>query len=63
MILVTHDFEDAATLADRVGVIVEGDAPGRTPAELVAAPRDPFVARVHRGEPAPRRGRAGSTTG
>ena len=29
-ILVTHDFEDAAALADRVGVISEGkDAPGR----------------------------------
>jgi ABC-type sulfate/molybdate transport systems ATPase subunit len=44
-LLVTHDFEDAATLADRVGVLVEGRlrqiAP---PAELVAAPADPFVA-------------------
>lgn len=46
VILVTHDFEDAATLADRVGVLVDGrllqiGAPG----ELVAAPVDPFVAR------------------
>jgi molybdate transport system ATP-binding protein len=44
-ILVTHDFEDASTLADRVGVIVEGKlvqlAP---PAELVARPVDSFVA-------------------
>ena len=44
-LLVTHDFEDAAALADRVGVIVEGElrqvAP---PAELVAAPADGFVA-------------------
>jgi len=44
-IVVTHDFEDAAALAGRVGVLVEGrllqlDAP----AELVAAPRDAFVA-------------------
>jgi molybdate transport system ATP-binding protein len=45
VLLVTHDFEDAAALADRVGVIVDGelrqmDVPGR----LVAEPSDPFVA-------------------
>ena len=44
-LLVTHDFEDAAALADRVGVLVEGElrqlAP---PADLVAAPEDGFVA-------------------
>jgi molybdate transport system ATP-binding protein len=44
-LLVTHDFEDAAALADRVGVLVEGQlrqlAP---PADLVAAPADGFVA-------------------
>ena len=46
VILVTHDFEDAATLADRVGVIVDGRLlQVGTPSELVAAPRDPFVAR------------------
>jgi molybdopterin-binding protein len=44
-LLVTHDFEDAAALADRVGVLVTGrlrqlDAP----ADLVAAPADAFVA-------------------
>ena len=44
-VVVTHDFEDAATLADRVGVIVEGRILQLgTPAELVAAPADPFVA-------------------
>jgi molybdate transport system ATP-binding protein len=44
-ILVTHDFEDAATLADRVGVLVDGRILQLgTPAELVAAPRDAFVA-------------------
>ena len=44
-LLVTHDFEDAATLADRVGVIVDGRlVQVGTPADLVAAPVDPFVA-------------------
>jgi len=44
-LLVTHDYEDAAALADEVGVLVAGElrqlAP---PAELVARPRDAFVA-------------------
>ncbi len=44
-LLVTHDFEDAAALADRVGVIVEGRLRQTgTPADLVARPADPFVA-------------------
>ena len=44
-ILVTHDFEDAATLAHRVGVISEGEVLQLdTPTELVAMPRDSFVA-------------------
>jgi molybdate transport system ATP-binding protein len=44
-LLVTHDFEDAATLATRVGVLVEGRLRQlAAPAELVAAPADPFVA-------------------
>jgi molybdate transport system ATP-binding protein len=44
-LLVTHDFEDAAALADRVGVLVEGRLRQlASPAELVAAPADPFVA-------------------
>jgi molybdate transport system ATP-binding protein len=44
-LLVTHDFEDAAALADRIGVLVEGRLLqlGRA-AELVASPADPFVA-------------------
>jgi molybdate transport system ATP-binding protein len=46
-LLVTHDFEDAAALADRVGVVVGGRLRqlGR-PAELLGAPADPFVARL-----------------
>ena len=44
-ILVTHDFEDAAALADHVGVIVDGRIlQSGTAAELVATPADPFVA-------------------
>ena len=44
-LFVTHDFEDAAALADRVGVLVDGSLRqfGRT-SELVAQPADPFVA-------------------
>ncbi len=45
VLLVTHDFEDAAVLADRVAVIVDGRVlQVGTPAELVAAPADAFVA-------------------
>jgi molybdate transport system ATP-binding protein len=44
-ILVTHDFEDAAALADRVGVVADGRLLQLgTPDELVAAPTDAFVA-------------------
>jgi molybdate transport system ATP-binding protein len=44
-LVVTHDFEDAATLATRVGVLVEGRLRQlASPAELVASPADPFVA-------------------
>jgi molybdate transport system ATP-binding protein len=45
VLLVTHDFQDAAVLADRVGVLVDGRLLQiGSPAELVAAPVDPFVA-------------------
>jgi molybdate transport system ATP-binding protein len=44
-LLVTHDFEDAAALADRVGVLVDGRLRQlATPAELVAEPADAYVA-------------------
>ena len=44
-ILVTHDFEDAAALADDIGVIVDGRIlQSGTATELVANPSDPFVA-------------------
>jgi molybdate transport system ATP-binding protein len=43
-LVVTHDFEDAAALADRVGVIVEGKLRQvAAPADLVARPADAFV--------------------
>jgi molybdate transport system ATP-binding protein len=44
-ILVTHDFEDAAALADRVGVLVDGRLRQLgSPQELLGSPADPFVA-------------------
>jgi molybdate transport system ATP-binding protein len=44
-LLVTHDFEDAAALADRVGVLVKGTLRQiATPNDLVAEPADAFVA-------------------
>jgi ABC-type sulfate/molybdate transport systems ATPase subunit len=44
-LLVTHDFRDAAALADRIGVIVDGRLRQEgTAAELVAHPADGFVA-------------------
>jgi molybdate transport system ATP-binding protein len=44
-LLVTHDFEDAAALADRVGVLVEGELRQvASPSDLVAEPADAFVA-------------------
>ena len=44
-LLVTHDYEDAAALAARIGVLVDGRLHQvGTPAELIATPADPFVA-------------------
>jgi molybdate transport system ATP-binding protein len=44
-LLVTHDYEDAAALADVVGVIVEGRLRQlASPPDLVASPNDAFVA-------------------
>jgi ABC-type sulfate/molybdate transport systems ATPase subunit len=44
-LLVTHDYEDAASLADQVGVLVDGRLRQlSTPQELVARPADGFVA-------------------
>ena len=46
-LLVTHDFEDAAALAGRVGVLVDGRLRQlAAPADLVASPADPFVAEL-----------------
>ena len=45
VLLVTHDFDDAAALADRVSVIVDGTLRQTgTPGELVSQPADSFVA-------------------
>jgi ABC-type sulfate/molybdate transport systems ATPase subunit len=44
-ILVTHDYDDAAALADEVGVLVDGRLRQlAAPQELVARPADTFVA-------------------
>ncbi|HEX4518246.1 MAG TPA: ABC transporter ATP-binding protein [Gaiellaceae bacterium] len=44
-LLVTHDYEDAAALADQVGVIVDGELRQlATPQEMVSHPADGFVA-------------------
>jgi molybdate transport system ATP-binding protein len=45
VLLVTHDFEDAAALAGEVSVIVDGSVRQTgTPSELVGSPADSFVA-------------------
>jgi ABC-type sulfate/molybdate transport systems ATPase subunit len=44
-LIVTHDFRDAAALADRIGVVLDGRLRQEgTAAELVAHPADAFVA-------------------
>jgi len=44
-LLVTHDYEDAASLADQVGVIVDGRLRQlASPRDMVARPADGFVA-------------------
>src|SRR5438094_1286613 len=44
-LIVTHDYEDAAALAETVGVLVEGSLRQLgSPEELVSRPADPFVA-------------------
>jgi molybdate transport system ATP-binding protein len=44
-VLVTHDFQDAAALARRIGVLVEGRIVQEgSAAELISAPRSSFVA-------------------
>jgi molybdate transport system ATP-binding protein len=46
-LLVTHDFEDAAALADRVGVLVAGRLRQlAVPGELLGKPADSFVAEL-----------------
>jgi molybdate transport system ATP-binding protein len=60
-LLVSHDFEDAAALATRIGILVEGRlVQTGAPAELVAAPADPFVASFTGGNLLPGRARPAS---
>jgi molybdate transport system ATP-binding protein len=59
-LLVTHDFRDAAALADRIGVIVDGRLRQEgTAAELVAHPADAFVASFTGGNLLPGRAEGG----
>ncbi len=59
-ILVTHDFEDAAALADRVGVLVDGRLlQVGTASELVASPGRSVRRPIHRRDVAARRSGAG----
>ena len=59
-LIVTHDFRDAAALAGRVGVIVDGRLRQEgTAAELVAHPADAFVAAFTGGNLLPGRGDGG----
>ena len=45
VLLVTHDFQDAAVLADRVAALADGRIRQvGTPSQLIAAPADAFVA-------------------
>jgi molybdate transport system ATP-binding protein len=60
-LLVTHDFEDAAALADRIGVVLDGKLLQiGTATELVLEPADPFVASLTGSVLLPGRARPGS---
>jgi molybdate transport system ATP-binding protein len=62
-LIVTHDFRDAAALADRIGVIVDGALRQEgTAAELVAHPADAFVASFTGGNLLLGRGGGGAVT-
>jgi ABC-type sulfate/molybdate transport systems ATPase subunit len=59
-LVVTHDFRDAAALAGRIGVIVDGRLRQEgTAAQLVAHPADAFVASFTGGNLLPGRGDGG----
>jgi molybdate transport system ATP-binding protein len=59
-LVVTHDFEDAASLADLVGVVVDGQLRQlASPAALVARPADAFVGSLTGANLLPGRARAG----
>ena len=62
VLVVTHDFEDAAALASRVGVVLDGRLLQLgTPAELVAQPAHPFVASLTGGNLLPGRAQPGGS--
>jgi molybdenum ABC transporter ATP-binding protein len=60
-LLVTHDFEDAAALADRIGVVLDGRLlQVGTASELAEHPAHPFVAALTGGNLLPGRARPGA---
>lgn len=59
-LLVTHDFEDAAALADLVGIVADGKlVQFGSPTSLVESPASPFVASFTGGNLIPGRATAG----
>ncbi|MFN8186570.1 MAG: ABC transporter ATP-binding protein [Gaiellales bacterium] len=61
-LVVTHDFEEAAALATRVGILTDGRlVQTGTPVELVERPSSPFVASFTGGNLLPGLARAGPT--
>ena len=52
MVFITHDFDEALRLGDRIAIMKDGvlDQVG-TPEEVVAAPATNYVARVHHSRP------------
>ena len=61
VLLVTHDFHDAAVLAGRIGVIADGRlSQTGTPSEILAAPADAFVASFTGANVVPGEARAGA---
>lgn len=52
IVFITHDFEEATRLADRIGIMKDGQLIQlATPEEMVTAPADPYVAEFTKNAP------------